>query len=87
MSTPAKTLAERRSNGVSDRRPDLPHCRREKCRCTHTLPCDRGWIEAPDIPHHNGLTYTRVVPCPTCRPEATERIDEAAMLAARGGFR
>lgn len=61
------------------------HCRRNRCRCTHTYPCDFGWIEAPQK-RHNGQTYTRAVPCPTCRPEATQRLDEAAILATRGGF-
>lgn len=63
------------------------HCRRSRCRCTHAYPCEFGWIEAPDIRLLNGQTYTRAVPCPTCRPEATARLDEAAVLATRGGYR
>jgi hypothetical protein len=58
------------------------HCRRIRCRCTHSHPCDHGWIEAPDH-ERNGQHYTRAVPCPVCKPELTERLDEAALLRAR----
>lgn len=60
------------------------HCRRSNCRCTHTYPCDHGWIEAPTAAR-NGQTYNRTVPCPVCRPELTARIDEAAVFASRQG--
>lgn len=39
------------------------------CTCTHTAPCDRGWIE-----NGNG-----VAPCPTCRPV------QAGIVAASAG--
>lgn len=68
------------------RRPDSTHCRRDRCRCTHDYPCDRGWIEAPSR-DHNGQTYTRVSPCPVCRHELTARLDEAAILALREVYR
>lgn len=62
-------------------------CYRKACRCTHGYPCEWGWIEAPPL-EHNGQTYTRTTPCPTCRPELTDRIDEqAALVAARGRTR
>lgn len=48
------------------------HCRRRWCLCTHTAPCDVGWIEM-EPREHNGQTYQEVAPCPICRPEAAER--------------
>jgi MoaA/NifB/PqqE/SkfB family radical SAM enzyme len=39
---------------------DTGKCPFRECQCTHTAPCDRGWIE-----NSNGT----VRPCPTCRPE------------------
>lgn len=59
----------------------IAHCYRAGCRCTHTAPCDRGWIEVE--PHVNhGVTYERVAPCPVCRPEAAARLDNAARRAS-----
>lgn len=55
------------------------HCLRKGCRCTHTLPCDRGWLDLPDTTHH-GVPIQRVAPCPVCRPEAARvgvRVDAA----------
>jgi hypothetical protein len=45
------------------------HCRRRGCRCTHTPPCDHGWIEhlAAD-----GTPTDKTTPCSTCRPELAE---------------
>lgn len=48
-------------------------CRREGCRCTHTAPCDRGWIDLPPVTVHQ-VDYDRVAPCPVCRPEAATRL-------------
>lgn len=51
------------------RQPDGRHCRQPNCYCTHTAPCDAGWMT--DHPaEHKGRTYDRVVPCPQCRPDA-----------------
>lgn len=44
-------------------------CGRPSCRCTHTDPCDRGWIDLPPSEYH-GVVTARVAPCPICRPEA-----------------
>lgn len=46
---------------------------RQGCLCTHTDPCDMGWIEAEPFVRHQ-VTYQRVAPCPICRPEAADRL-------------
>lgn len=35
-----------------------PHCGRPGCQCTHTAPCDHGWI----------TTDTGEIHCATCHP-------------------
>lgn len=50
------------------------NCHREGCLCTHTDPCDYGWIPMPPIVR-GSITYERVGPCPTCRPELALRAD------------
>lgn len=55
----------------------IRECHRPACRCTHTEPCDRGWLELPPITR-NGIAYERVAACPICRPEAAARRDAAA---------
>lgn len=52
------------------------HCYRKGCLCTHTEPCDRGWMDLPELTVH-GYPYQRVAPCPTCRPEAALRLDKS----------
>lgn len=55
--------------GIADRR----HCRQRGCLCTHTAPCDAGWVELePRVTH--GVTYERVAPCPICRPNAAAKL-------------
>lgn len=44
-------------------------CPFRDCTCTHTAPCDRGWIDNDD--------GTSVRPCPTCRPEQARIVNEA----------
>lgn len=48
-------------------------CGRSDCLCTHTAPCERGWLPMPPL-HHNGQDYERVAPCPVCRPNAAGRL-------------
>lgn len=55
-------------------RRDTGHCLRRACVCTHTWPCDHGWIEQPWTDPDTMITYERVAPCPNCRPEAYERL-------------
>lgn len=62
---------------VKAKRParDAGHCGRTGCRCTHTPPCDHGWIDAPDrVNHETGMVYEQVAPCPVCRPDAADRM-------------
>lgn len=49
------------------------HCRLEGCLCTHTDPCDHGWVDMPEQTVH-GIVYRAVAPCPICRPEAAGRL-------------
>lgn len=51
-----------------------PPCGRRDCRCTHTQPCERGWLTMPPVVAQ-GVTYERVAPCPVCRPEAATRYE------------
>lgn len=53
-----------RGPGLNPKRRTVPShgpapCPWPECRCAHTPPCVRGWIDDPDA--------TR--PCPVCRPE------------------
>lgn len=62
---------------VKRKRPTLDsrHCGREFCPCTHTAPCHRGWLPAPDRVNPNtGMAYEQVAPCPVCRPDAADRL-------------
>lgn len=62
------TTATTTTTGATDTRPGTltgPSCNIPRCACTHTEPCDRGWINIED--DHGGVTAVR--PCPTCRPE------------------
>jgi len=53
-------------------------CGLSGCRCTHTTPCDRGWIDASTIIHEivdhktgevsSRREYDAVQPCPICKP-------------------
>lgn len=43
-------------------------CPFRDCRCSHTAPCSRGWIE-----NDSGVS-----PCPTCRPEQARIVAESA---------
>lgn len=52
--------------------PERLHCRQAGCYCTHTSPCQAGWLDI-EPSHQNGHTYQRVVPCPQCRPDAYAR--------------
>lgn len=55
------------------------HCYRSGCICTHTAPCEHGWIWVEyyedKVTKHNGQTkvvaekFEGVRPCPTCDPE------------------
>lgn len=58
------------------------HCRRRGCLCTHTHPCDVGWIEM-EPRQHNGQSYERVAPCPQCRPEAADRLAASIVRSSR----
>lgn len=63
------------------------HCYKTGCICTHTAPCEHGWIWVvyyeDKVTKHNGQTKVRserfegVRPCPTCDPERA-RIFETA---------
>lgn len=44
-------------------------CPFRDCRCSHTAPCDVGWIENDD---------GSVRPCPTCRPAQAAIVDDSA---------
>jgi hypothetical protein len=57
-------------------------CPRDTCRCTHTAPCDRGWVELPPRTVH-GHYYQRVTPCPMCRPEAHDRYARSVIYGSR----
>ena len=49
-------------------------CGRWGCPCTHTAPCDRGWVDLqPRVNHAH--PYQRVAPCPVCRPAAATRYE------------
>lgn len=55
------------------------HCYKSGCICTHTAPCEHGWIWVEyyedKITKYKGQTkvtsekFEGVVPCPTCDPE------------------
>lgn len=49
---------------------------RAGCRCTHTDPCEYGWIETKLI--KDGREYDAVKPCPICRPDRLTTDDEIA---------
>lgn len=49
-------------------------CGRTDCLCTHTAPCDRGWLDMPPEVVHQ-VSYERVAPCPVCRPDAARRYE------------
>lgn len=42
-------------------------CPRVGCHCTHSDPCDRGWILETNKKGHDTAR-----PCPTCDPERAE---------------
>jgi hypothetical protein len=58
------------------------HCHRTGCICTHTEPCEYGWIwveyyEEVTRRTSSGTKVTSqkregVIPCPTCDPERAE---------------
>lgn len=50
-----------------DQRAAERRCAILDCRCTHTDPCFKGWIDTPD-----GSTTS---PCPVCRGSLVERLD------------
>jgi hypothetical protein len=37
------------------------HCGRPSCQCTHTAPCEYGWVPSKTV-------VDSVAPCPTCKP-------------------
>lgn len=64
-------------------------CPWPECRCTHTDGCVRGWIDAdeeePEIgengrprtrPDGTVITHLITKPCPRCRPEAAEALND-----------
>lgn len=50
------------------------HCQKGGCRCTHTNPCYRGWIDSVE-----GWTS----PCPECRSSLSSVLDVIAPLGKR----
>lgn len=54
-------------------------CPWPSCRCTHTAPCEAGWIDDAE---------GKAAPCPTCRPELAQHFNfEGYTYAARQGLR
>lgn len=49
------------------------HCGRPSCTCTHTAPCDHGYIETEGLP---GSYSVAVVHCNNCHPDRRQRPDE-----------
>lgn len=47
-------------------------CQRRGCYCTHSAPCQAGWMPSEEI-HVRGRTYEQAMPCPQCRPDAYTR--------------
>lgn len=58
-----------------------PSCGRRDCLCTHTDPCDRGWLPLPPRVLH-GKDYERVAPCAVCRPQSYDRYARALEAAS-----
>lgn len=59
------------------------HCRINGCLCTHTDPCQFGWIEN-EPRERNGQTYASVRPCTNCRPAQANRLRDESVF--RGEF-
>ena len=60
------------------------HCGRTGCMCTHTEPCDHGWLAAPDrVNRETGMVYEQVAPCPVCKPDAADRIAQTLERTSR----
>lgn len=71
----AEVLARRAEAGPKPLVRDTGHCGRTSCPCTHTAPCDHGWLDSPA--YHNpqtGETYETVAPCAICRPDAHDKL-------------
>lgn len=54
---------------------DGDHCGRPSCVCTHTAPCDHGWISA-DASVPGPTSLTAALHCPTCHPGRRQEPDE-----------
>jgi hypothetical protein len=66
-----------RMNGHVD---NANHCGRPSCVCTHTAPCDHGWIDTQPVgPTGRGAA----VPCPTCKPGRVRPGESRAQWQAR----
>lgn len=50
------------------------HCGRPSCPCTHTAPCDHGWIEAAPP---GATSLAGASPCPTCKPGRQQQHGES----------
>lgn len=50
------------------------HCGRPSCQCTHTAPCDHGWIDAPPP---GATSLAGAAPCPTCKPGRAQQPGES----------
>lgn len=50
------------------------HCGRPSCQCTHTAPCDHGWIDAAPP---GATSLAGAAPCPTCKPGRQQRDGES----------
>lgn len=69
-----EVLARRAERPPEQLTRDAGHCGIAHCRCTHTDPCDHGWIAGlPRIDQRTGISYEQVEPCPICRTDAADR--------------
>lgn len=71
----AEVLARRATQSPKPLTRDTGHCGRAACLCTHTRPCDHGWLDSPDYTNpQTAITYEQVAPCPVCRPDAHDKL-------------
>ncbi|HEY5990451.1 MAG TPA: hypothetical protein VIV12_29290 [Streptosporangiaceae bacterium] len=63
----SRALVYADDRAMTERTTEADGCGNPICQCTHTAPCDHGWVDAE----------AGVSPCPTCKPERLSRPTES----------